>query len=243
LKLNAVVAIAKTRMAAHQHRADAIYHKLQKHQLAGGNQGKYTPATDQDIQQPPELRKVQLNATELLAEYAEVLTPAWDIAATRDYGNCEATASVLVDGTVLLPDVPVTYLLWLETQLTYLRTVIDSAPVLDPAENWEEIPGSAGLYQTRPVHSERTKKITDQVVVIPPGTHPGQWTEISKDVKAGTWERVQYHGGLTPDRKKLLLSRVEKLRDAVKIARDEANSLQVPDVKTGEVLFSYLLAE
>jgi hypothetical protein len=230
-------------MAAQQHRADAIYHVLQRGQLVAGHAGTYTPASDKDTPLPDERQRVQVNAAEALTEFAQVLTPAWDIAATRDWANCTAKADVMVDGTVLLSQVPVTYLLWLETQLSHLRTVILSAPVLDAAEDWQEDDTTAGLHRTAPVDTVRTKKITDQVVVIQPtDKYPGQWTEVSKDVPAGTWTRTKFSGALTADRQKLLAGRVEKLRDAVKEARNEANSADVPDVKTGETLFGWLFA-
>jgi hypothetical protein len=39
-----------------------------------------------------------------------------------------------------------------------------------------------------------------------------------------------------------LLARVEKLQEAMKFAREEANNLEVEDMKVGEKIFSYLFA-
>ncbi len=47
-------------------------------------------------------------------------------------------------------------------------------------------------------------------------------------------------GSLPAQRVNELLSRVEKLQQAVKFAREEANSLEVEDQKVGETIFKYL---
>jgi len=51
--------------------------------------------------------------------------------------------------TPLLADVPVTYLLFLEKQLTDLRTFVDKLPVLDPSVVWLQDP-SSGDWRSEP---------------------------------------------------------------------------------------------
>jgi hypothetical protein len=52
----------------------------------------------------------------VLRETSATLTRLFDVTPTKDWANCEARADVKVDGRVLVPDVPVAYLLFLEKQ-------------------------------------------------------------------------------------------------------------------------------
>ena len=242
-ELHKIIALEKTRKSQAKSAGDQLYHILQKHQLANGLQGIYQPAEDNGEQLTPEFQKVQVEAERVLAQYARTQAPAWDITATKDKGNTIAMANVTVDGQVLLSNVPVTTLIFLEKELTNLRTVISHAPVLDPADTWNK-DEETGLYRTAEVQTIRTRKITEPVVVIPPtDKHPGQWTDRSKDVKAGTWTRIKLSGALPATRKELLLERVTKLLEAVKVAREEANKTQADFEEVASPVFNWVLAD
>jgi hypothetical protein len=59
----------------------------------------------------------------------------------------------------------------------------------------------------------------------------------------GYWDTVKHSGALPAPRKKELMSRIEKLSQAVKQAREVANMADAPEVKVGQPLFDYLLSE
>ena len=63
-------------------------------------------------------RRQQHQAEAVLRSTATALTQLFDVTATKDWANCEARADITVDGRALLRDVPVSYLLFLEKQLT-----------------------------------------------------------------------------------------------------------------------------
>jgi hypothetical protein len=52
---------------------------------------------------------------------------------------------------------------------------------------------------------------------------------------------VKFSGALPAKRVTQLLERVEKLQQAVKFAREEANNAEVVDRHVGDKIFSYLL--
>lgn len=64
----------------------------------------------------------------------------------------------------------------------------------------------------------------------------------NEDVTVGNWRTVKFSGALPVKRVNDLLMRVEKLQEAVKFAREEANNMEVEDVKTGEAILGYLFA-
>src|ERR1700743_3009918 len=82
-----------------------------------GHDRNYTPRFDDGVQYPPEPLKVRTTADVILDAAREVMTRQWDLALTVDTANSKAYADVVVDGEVLLEQVPVGHLLWLHREL------------------------------------------------------------------------------------------------------------------------------
>ena len=70
--------------------------------------------------------------------------------------------------------------------------------------------------------------------------HPAQTQLITEDVIAGSWLTIKYSGAMSAPRKKQLLARIEKLSNAVKFAREQANAMDVQDKKCGKEVFDFL---
>ena len=153
-----------------------------------------------------------------------------------------AKADVVVDGQALLKDVPVAYLLFLEKQLVDLHTFVRKLPVLDASESWE-YDSSADCYATEPVQTVRTKKIPrNHVKAEATEKHPAQVEVYHEDVVVGYWRTIKFSGALPAKRVSTLLERVEKLQQAVKFAREEANNTEAVDKHVGDRVFGYLFA-
>jgi hypothetical protein len=168
------------------------------------------------------------------------LTRLFDVTATKDWANTQAKADVVVDGQVLLSQVPATYLLFLEKQLVDLHTFVRKLPVLDAAETWT-FDGSSDAWATEPLQTTRTKKIPrNHVKAEATEHHPAQVEVYYEDVVVGYWRTVKFSGALPASRVNELIGRVEKLQQAVKFAREEANNVEVEDQKMGEKIFKYI---
>lgn len=210
--------------------------------LLSGIARTYQPKDEDGDQLPPESTRVQVKAEDVLAATAKSLTRLLDLTATKDWANCEASASVVVDGATVVRDAPVTYLLFLEKQLAGLQALVLRVPVLDPAEEWEHDPAS-DAYKTRPVHTVRSKKVPrNHVKAEATQFHPAQVELFQEDVPVGTWSTVKFSGALPARRVKEIADRVGRLHDAVKMAREHANTTDVADVHVGEAVFGYLFA-
>src|SRR6266540_1537121 len=72
--------------------------------------------------------------------------------------------------------------------------------------------------------------------------HPAQVEMYFEDVLVGYWTTVKFSGALPQARVSELKARVVKLAEAVKVAREAANSTQVTDQKIGDKIFGYLFA-
>ena len=164
----------------------------------------------------------------------------FDVTATKDVANGLARADVVVEGTILLSQVPVTYLLFLEKQLVDLHTFVKKLPVLDASETWV-FDQSADCWSTEPVQTVKTKKIPrNHVKAEATEHHPAQVDVYYEDVVVGHWRTVKFSGALPAKRVNELVERVEKLQQAVKYAREEANNLEVQDVKVGASVLNYV---
>ncbi|ONI79315.1 hypothetical protein ALI144C_26195 [Actinosynnema sp. ALI-1.44] len=241
-RLNQIVAVEKgIKTRSFQELTDA-HHALQKSSLLSGISRTYRPKDEEGEQLPPESTKVQVKAEETIRATAEILTRLFDVTATKDWANCTATADVKVDGETLLEAVPVSYLLFLEKQLVDMLTFIRKLPVLDAAESWE-YDASADCWATEPVQTVRTKKIPrNHVKAEATEKHPAQVEVYYEDVTVGYWKTVKFSGAMPAKRINELVERVEKLQQAVKFAREEANNAEITQRKVGTKVFGYLFA-
>jgi hypothetical protein len=62
-----------------------------------------------------------------------------------------------------------------------------------------------------------------------------------EDVTVGFWRTVKFSGAMPAKRVNELLERVEKLQEAVKFAREEANNAETSEQKVGEAVFKFLI--
>ncbi|MER6912833.1 hypothetical protein ABT354_14285 [Streptomyces sp. NPDC000594] len=239
-KLNQIIAVEKgVKTKAHQELA-STHHQLQKPALLAGIARTYQPKDEEGEQLPPESTRVQVKAEDVLRTAAKSLTRLFDVTATKDWANCTARADVSVDGRVLVADVPVGYLLFLEKQLTEITSLIRKLPVLDASESWTQDP-STDAWKTEAVRTVRTKKVPrNHVKAEATEKHPAQVEVYYEDIPVGYWTTVKFSGALPARRVNELLERVERLQQAVKYAREEANGGEVADQRVGDAVFGYL---
>ncbi|MFG1699073.1 hypothetical protein [Nonomuraea sp. NPDC049309] len=239
-KLNQILAVEKGVKSDVQRKVTDAYSRIQKAPLLSGLSRTYQPIDDEGEQLPPESTRVQVQAEEVLKDVGTALTRLFDVTATKDWANCEAKADVVVDGEVLLENVPVTYLLFLEKQLGEVYAFVSKLPTLDPAETWTR-DEATDTWRTEPVKTTRTKKVPrNHVLAEATDKHPAQVQVYNEDVVVGYWTKIAFSGAMPQRRVNELLARVQKLQDAVKYAREEANGTEVVDRKIGDKVFAYL---
>lgn len=241
-KLNQIVAVEKGLKSRTTAALTKIYHELQKPALFAGISRKYTPIDDDGDRLPPESTLVQQNVDTALRAAADHLTKLFDVVATKENGNTEAFADVVVDDVTVVEAAPVPLLLFLEKQLADVRTVVAKAPTLDPSETWSR-DETAGGWRTDAVETSRTRKVPKTLVKYEAtDKHPAQTEVYMVDEVVGHWATTKFSGALSPARRDQLVARIDVLMDAVKKAREEANGHEVVQQHIGEPVFAYLLA-
>jgi len=241
MKLNQVLAIEGGDKSKAEATLTSAYQRLQKTEPIQGIVKTYQPKNEEGEQLPPERKLVQVKVHQTVREVAEVFGKFLDTTLTKDVGNCSAKANLIVDGTVLVKDVPVTTLLFLEKKLVDWVTFFRKLPTLDPADEWS-FDRNQDCYATKPEKRHRTIK-ENYPLELAPATekHPAQVQLATRDVIDGYWTTIKYSGAMPAQQVNQLVARAEKLLAAVKVAREEANGQEVKTVPLGEQIFGYLL--
>jgi hypothetical protein len=240
-KLNQIVAVVSGKKTRSEKEYGDLNKVLQKGDLFVGLMRTYRPYVDEAGERlPPEQKFPQMSVTDILSRVRALLAGSMDAVATQETGNQSTIADVVVNGAVVLKDVPVTVLLYLEKQMNDLATFVGNIPTIDPAEQWKW--NDAQLrYETTPMLSIRTKKVQKGLVILQPTKeHPGQGSVITEDVNVGEWSAVKFSTAMTPTDKRNILLRITVLQDAIKLAREDANSISVEDVQIASSVLAYV---
>lgn len=238
--LNQIIALVSGRKKEAEKAITDLHQKTQKAALFGGVARTYAPRDAEDIEVlPPESQEIQLRTKEVLGLLDKVMSNIYDLILTQDAGNTQASSDIVVDGNVLVENVPVTTLLYLEKQLEDLNKFYATLPVLDPAKQWNWVAGDNCFKNVSKKH--RTRR-TKRPLVLYNATkeHPAQVQLVEEDAIVGDWTTVEMSGAVEASTKTKLLERVRKLKDAVVVAREKANQTPVIPKSIGKQLFSYL---
>jgi hypothetical protein len=230
--------------------------EIQRILAVGGDQNPLTgltrshePRTEADVQQPTQTRLVQITTADLLAHASKSLARLFDLQYTREYANTQARGTVTLDGETFLEDVPAGYLLYLENQLGALISgIIDKLQALDPAEDWHDSatdPGlGRGVWAAAPRETLSTTKKW-QVQKLAPATkeHAEQVRPYETDVVTGTWTVTKRSGQLPLAVIQDVRERATRLRDAVRLAREQANRAETEDKQAGDKVLRHVFGD
>jgi len=239
-KLNQIIAIEKGIKAKSFADITPFHHQLQKQALLTGIARTYRPRDDDGDKLPNESTRVQVRASDIITLAKDSLSKLFNITATKDWANCVAKADVMVDGNILIADAPVTYLLFLEKQLVDIHAFVEKLPALDPAEVWH-LDTTSNSWATEVIETVKTKKVMkNHVKAEATDKHPAQVEVYTEDVPVGNWSTIKFSGAMPARDIMEIIARVEKLQEAVKFAREEANSIETKKIETADLVFEYL---
>ena len=242
-KLNQVLAVEKGLKQRVYSTINELDKVGQNPALFNGHSKTYETLNDSGTRQPPQNQKVAFKADDILDTVRKNLVELFDVTATKDWGNQFAKADLVVDGNTILSQVPATYLLFLNKQLTDLRTQIGRIAELEASANWD-FDKAIGLFKTEPTKTHTTAKVQEALVLAQAtDKHPAQTQLITVDKVVGEWTTIKFSGALPAPQKKTLLDRIQRLIDGVKVALEDANMTKVEDVKAGDAVLGYIFAQ
>ena len=231
-----------------------LYKGLQRAAQFQGETRTYRVLTDDgtgkpaSVPQPDARTQITADANDYISQFRAVRERVIDVTYTKDLSNRDATADLVVDGTPIATGLPSVTLLALEKTADDIVAFFSALPVLDPAEEWVDDPNSGVQRSKVPSKTIRTSKETVPLILWQPddpatSKHGPVTDKVIKDVPVGEWTITKFSSALPAARKRQLVQRAMKFREAVKLAREEANRATVTDAKAGKALFDYLLAE
>lgn len=239
-KLHQILAVEKGAKGRAEKALTQAYHTIQKPELFNGLSRRYDPIDENGEKKPNEDKLIQQKTKDLIVTVRKDLTELFDVVATREQANTTAKASVVVGGDVLLKDVPVAVLLFLEKKLVDIRTFVSKLPTLQPGFKWE-MNDTTGFFETSESKSGSKQKKKEWKVIVPPtDKHPAQTQLLEDEVLVGYWNESRSSAAIPVPEQQKILDRVDALIKAVKLAREEANSATVDEVKIGEKFFTYI---
>lgn len=234
----AVVSGKKTRLEKEFGEANKT---VQKGDLFSGLSRTYSPLDEGGEMLPAEKKLPQQSVNQVVGHVRSLLNDIMDAIATQEYGNTTAKADIKVEGKAILTGVPVTVMLYLEKQLDDMRTFVGNLPTLDPAERWVKNAQTGYFELEEAQKSVRTKKVQKPLVLYPATEkHPAQTQLITEDITAGSWTIQKSSTAVADVEKKAILSRITKLADAVKAAREEANGMEVKEQQIAAPILQYV---
>lgn len=240
MKLNQVIAVEKGVKQRTYTRITELHKQAQKPEMYYGFTKKYTPKDEKGETFPDEFQKVQLRADEVLDESRKLKEEYINTVATKDKGNMHAMANIVVRGHTIATDIPVTTLLFLEKELQDLNTLVSKMPVLDDSLEWNRDDAS-DLYKTESIRTQKTNKVPEVVVKYEATPqHPAQTELITLDRVVGFWDTVKQSSAITRKEKKRILDNIQDVMDAVKVARESANGIEVEDLDIASSLLGYI---
>ena len=161
----------------------------------------------------------------------------------KEATNQNAKADLVVDGTVIGEGLPATFLLALESRLKYVRSVYEGLPTLQAGIEWTpSVDKGEGIWEMKhPEEKLKTKLTVQHQVLVPPTDH--HRAEIEKweeQIPIGKFVRQVWCSMLTSAEKQDVLSRIDKLIQAVKQARQKANAEEVVSGAVGQSIVDFI---
>lgn len=244
MKLHQLIAVEKTVQKTGEDAFTRAYQAAQKPEPFTGIIRTYQPLADDGFVFPGESKKVLATSENLLSSAQSALEQLFDHVASKDNANRFATADIVVNGVTLATAVSVPTLLWLEKRLVSIREFLLKLPTLDPAESWT-LDEANGVWRSETYKTVKQNKVTK--FRVPAGgeatkEHKAQIVQYQEDEIEGTWSTVKLSGAMPANRRNALIHRTDELAKAVKVAREEANSIEVTPVSIGNSLLNYMFS-
>lgn len=243
-KLNQIVALSSGKKTRFGELLTRIHHGWGKGESdkspLSGFQKTYRCADEEGDRLPNESKRVQVTVRDRLKHVVKEAVDFYDVVHCHESGNATATANIVVDDETLLSGVPVGFCLFLEKQLKDLHTLVTKLPTLSTDREWRW-DDNKGCYIAEAEETRRTQKVEEPIVLYAATKeHPAQTQMVKRDVCVGYWSAVHMSGAIPVQDKVDALERVERLQDAVKMAREEANGKDVDQKKVSQKILDFV---
>lgn len=243
MKLHAFVALLNGKKTKNLGEIGELHKRNQKAELFNGKTRTYRPLDDNDEKLPAETVALQEYADKQVGRADHLWADWMNIVLTVDTGSTQTSGDITIDGNVIMERVPVITLIFIEQQLNDIRKYYDTLPVLDTNFKWS-YDSNKGCWVTGAIEKNRSVKKNEAITLaVATDKHPAQVQLVAVDKWVGVFTETAMSSALPRDVKRAYVDRIDKLIDAVKKAREEANSIDVTERKEIKAIFDYIHSE
>jgi hypothetical protein len=203
----------------------------------------YKPFIEDGVDYPEEHQALTTTVNEKLEYINKEVIRYWDALLQKEVTNQNAIASIIIDGKIIGEDLPATFLLGLEKRLRRLREVYESIPTLAVGTEWkkDEAKGEGIWVIAHPEETLKTvRTVKSKVLYEATDHHPAQIDKWEENESVGKYTKTIWSGMISPAKKSKYLERIDKLIQAVKKARQRANSTDVVNKQVAKNLIDYI---
>lgn len=172
-----------------------------------------------------------------------VVAEYWNALQQLEETNGLARADLIVERKTMAKDVPATFLLGLESRLKEVRALLQKMPTLAPELTWHpDAAGGDGHYvAAAQVNSKTEKAVNYKVLYDATDKHPAQIEKWNEDTPVARIEVIPRTTMISPADKAAMLTRMETMLEAVKSARQRANSVELANTHyVAQKMFDYI---
>jgi hypothetical protein len=209
----------------------------------------YKPYTEGDKDIPETTFKAMVTTVKKKLEYIKgPIANYIDIVLQKEATNQVAKGDILIyddSGNVvaeIAKDVPVSALLQYERLLSVIRNdVYNGIPTIDTNVKWTKgDPEGDEIWVQDAAESTRNKNVIEYDTMDVGEKFAKKVIEKSISRPVGTYTATTKSGALSPSEKSEMLGRIDKLIEAVKLARAKANTTEVVKAKCGIAMMKYI---
>ncbi|WP_027003718.1 hypothetical protein [Hugenholtzia roseola] len=202
---------------------------------------KYVSLEEEAEQIPDESKELVKTVKQQLEEVQQNIVAALDATVSKEETNASNTAKAeLIVEDTHFGTFSATTLLALEAQLNRILDLYQAIPILDSTRKWH-FDNQRNIFKTDEEVKFRSVK-RPKVIVKYEATdkHPAQTELLNLDFQVGKYETTYFSGKVSVAQKNEMVRRIEKLLEAVKVARAKANNVEVVKTYLGKKIFDYI---
>ncbi|TAF67023.1 MAG: hypothetical protein EAZ55_04995 [Cytophagales bacterium] len=241
-KLHELLAVEQDRKhKATQAIGEAVNTFTKKDPFFDGMIKKYVALEEDSEQIPDETKEMVTTVKEKIESLREVVVTGIDATISKEETNASGVPKAeLVVGDTNFGTFSATSLLALETQVSKLRELYQSIPILDQTKKWI-FDNQKNVYKTEEEVKFRSVK-RPKVIVKYEATkeHPAQTELLYLDFQVGKYETTYFSGKISATQKTTLIKKIDDLLEAIKVARSKANNVEVNNTKIGDKILDFI---
>ena len=219
--------------------------------LFTGSHRKLESFEENSVDHPEEHQELTTTVAERVEYTSNGIGNYLDAVYQKEATNQTAMADLVIDGDVLLENMPATFLLALESRLKFIRGIYEAMPTLTSGVGWERSAdkGDNIWDMKHPEEKIKTKLNFKSQILVPAqfpkegesGTSlPAQIEKWEEQEPVGKFVKHIWSGMITSHQKAETLERIDKLIRGAKMARQKANSTPVVTNRVAIKLMNYI---